>query len=126
MILAALVLLAFCIVTFVDWIYFHKNHFRAFVLEAVALVGALAVFLWPHLLQQLADAIGVGRGVDLIIYPAMVWLFREAVLGRVRYYTHQAEITALVRHLAKVGAIPAPTHHSAPTTSIDRKDTGAA
>jgi hypothetical protein len=111
MILAALVVLAFAGVAFVDWIYLRRHHRRAFLFELVVLVALLVIVLRPDWLTAVAARAGIGRGVDLVIYPALVWLFREAVLGRVRYYSHEAQITSLVRHLAKIEATAVPVPH---------------
>jgi len=111
MILAAIVVLAFAGVAFVDWIYLRRSHLRAFLFELVVLIGLLVIVLRPDWLTALAQFAGIGRGVDLVIYPALVWLFREAVLGRVRYYNHDAQITKLTRHLAKIEATTARLPH---------------
>jgi hypothetical protein len=56
--------------------------------------------LWPDLLTRVAHLVGIGRGVDVVIYLVLIWLFREAVLSRVRYHRERKEMTELVRQLA--------------------------
>jgi len=84
----------------VDWVYLRKETPQAFVLECVGLGGVVLVLVFPDLLTRAATLLKIGRGVDLVIYPMLVWLFREAVLGRVRYHREKHEMTELVRQLA--------------------------
>jgi small membrane protein len=42
------------------------------VIMLVTLFGGVTVIIWPGLLTQLARLVGVGRGVDLLFYFALV------------------------------------------------------
>jgi hypothetical protein len=99
-ILATIVAVVGVVTIFIDWIYLRRNNRRAFVLECLGLAAILLIAIRGEWFTQLAHRMGIGRGVDLLTYPALIWLFREAILGRVRYYRHRTEITQLVRHLA--------------------------
>jgi hypothetical protein len=100
MILGLTVSLIVLVLGVVDWVYLRKKHQRALLLELFAFGVVIVLAVRPRWFSALAASVGIGRGVDLIIYPVLVWLFREAVLGRVRYYRQRAELTQIVRHLA--------------------------
>lgn len=102
MTLAIVICTIVVVVGVVDYAAFHKKHPRALLLELAGFAAVIGLAFWQDGLAALARAVGIGRGVDLIIYPMIIWLFREAVLGRVRYHRQQAEITRLVRHLAQL------------------------
>lgn len=76
------------------------------VLEALAFLVAGVLLTRQELASQLATAVGITRGVDVLLYPLSVFLFREALVSR--YFRHrQAErITELVRALALRPALP--------------------
>jgi len=94
----------------VDWVYLRKAHKHALMLELSAFAAVIALSLRPNWFSSVASAFGIGRGVDLIIYPTLVWLFREAILGRVRYYRQRAELTQMVRHLALSSKVELNSH----------------
>ncbi|HTL12692.1 MAG TPA: DUF2304 domain-containing protein [Bdellovibrionota bacterium] len=100
MILAFLVLGLSVVMGAVDWVSTKRESRRILLLEYAGFTGVFLLALNPDGFNRAAAAVGVGRGVDLIIYPLVVWLFREAILSRVRYHQQQREITRLVRALA--------------------------
>jgi hypothetical protein len=100
MILAIIISAIAIFIVFVDWIYLRRDNRRAFALELVGLAAILLIVMRGEWFTQLAHRLGIGRGVDLLMYPALIWLFREAILGRVRYYRQRRDITQLVRHIA--------------------------
>lgn len=100
MILAVLISTIALFVVFLDWIYLRKSNRRAILLEFIGLSGVILIAVRAEWFTQLAQRLGVGRGVDLVIYPILIWLFREAILGRVRYHRQRSEITGLIRHIA--------------------------
>jgi len=100
MTLALIVSVMVLAVAMVDWVYLRRHHKRALLLEFLGFATVVLLSLRPDWFSAAAASVGIGRGVDLFIYPMLIWLFREAVLGRVRYYRHVEEITQLVRHLA--------------------------
>lgn len=102
MILAIVICAIVVVVGVVDYAAFRHKHPRALLLELAGFAAVIALALWSDGVSRLARSVGIGRGVDLIIYPMIIWLFREAVLGRVRYHRQQLEITRLVRHLASL------------------------
>lgn len=65
------------------------------VWTAVALVAIL-----PQWTDIVANAVGVGRGADLLVYVAIVVLLWSHYRLMVRQHTMSQELTALVRHQA--------------------------
>ncbi|WP_394841841.1 DUF2304 domain-containing protein [Pendulispora brunnea] len=63
-----------------------------------ALGGTLIVF--PEIARRLAHLVGIGRGVDFVLYPLVIWLVRESLLSRQRRYEDDRRMTELVRALA--------------------------
>ena len=66
-------------------------------LLTVVLVGAGAAALFQAPLSKLAGALGVGRGVDLVMYFVVVILMRELFLSRARFTQLEGQLTRLVR-----------------------------
>lgn len=67
------------------------------------LIGWLAVvvvFWWPGLTSWLALKLGIGRGVDLAMYIAILILFYLLFKIYVRLDSQQREIGKIVSHLA--------------------------
>lgn len=102
LILAIVISVIVVAVAVVDFAAFRHKHPRALMLEMAGFFGIIVLAFWSDGVASLARAVGIGRGVDLVIYPLMIWLFREAVLGRVRYHRQQRLITDLTRQLAVV------------------------
>lgn len=85
---------------------------------AAVVLGIIAV-LWPMLTTYVANAIGVGRGTDLVLYVMVVVFVFNALATTQRIHGLERTVTALVRELAISRAtVPEP---SAPP-STDRVD----
>jgi small membrane protein len=99
--LAALVLLAlvFGIVAF-DWITARGKNRRALWLEVVAFIAGGFFIAFPQRATDLAHLVGIGRGVDFLLYPIVIWLVRESLASRRRRIEDAETITKLVRALA--------------------------
>ncbi len=95
-----------------DWISIRRESKRILMLEYVGFTGIFLLATFPDRFNALAAMVGVGRGVDMIIYPLLVWLFREAILSRVRYHQQQREITRLVRAIAVEACATAARNHA--------------
>jgi hypothetical protein len=65
---------------------------------AFAVGGLLIVF--PDVATRLAHAVGIGRGVDFVLYPLVIWLLRESLLTRRLRHEDQERFTDLVRSIA--------------------------
>src|SRR5262249_54045856 len=68
-----------------------------------AIGGALIVY--PEIARRLAHLVGIGRGVDFVLYPLVIWLVRESLLSRQRRYEDDRRMTELVRALAIQNAV---------------------
>lgn len=60
-------------------------------------IGAAALVLRPDLTSRLAAAIGVGRGVDAVVYAAIVALFYLLFRVYLRLDKIERDVTAVVR-----------------------------
>lgn len=63
---------------------------------------AAALIAWPESLNRAADLLGVGRGVDVLIYLAVVSLFYLIFRLHVKNEQLERDITKLTRHLGLV------------------------
>ncbi len=92
------------------------------LLTVQAFVFAVGGFLivYPDLATRLAHAVGIGRGVDFVIYPLVIWLVRESLLTRRRRREDDERFTELVRAFAMDRAQStggAPAQSSGPSAS---------
>lgn len=63
--------------------------------------GAIEVIVWiPKFLDQIAHQIGIGRGIDAVVYGAVLILFYLTYRVYVKAEFIEREITSLVRRLA--------------------------
>ena len=65
----------------------------------VVLAGIVAV-LWPDLTTTVANAVGVGRGTDLVLYLLVTVFAYAALTTTQRIHRLQHDITVLTRELA--------------------------
>ncbi len=102
---ASLFLVAFIGALFLHDLVQHQKNRRMLLLQALVF-GTGAVFVVkPELAQRLANAVGIGRGVDFVLYLLVIWLVRESLLSRRRRHFDQAKMTELVRSVASANAI---------------------
>jgi hypothetical protein len=86
----------------------------------VVALGIIAV-LWPDLTVYVANAVGVGRGTDLVLYVfVMVFLYSTAATAQ-RIHRLEHQVTLLTRELAISQARPARVQFA----SEDRAESGA-
>jgi hypothetical protein len=67
-----------------------------FLWTAFWLIGAVLV-IFPNAIQTIANFVGIGRGVDLLIYLSLIVLFFGMFYVLVRLERIERDITALVR-----------------------------
>ena len=73
---------------------------RALLLEAVVFVAGAFFIVFPRRATTLAHLVGIGRGVDFLLYPIVIWLVRESLLTRRRRLEESEKMTQVVRALA--------------------------
>ncbi len=62
----------------------------------------ISIVIYPNTINNLADIVGVGRGVDVIIYLSIIFLFYMIYRMYVRMENLEREITKLVREIALI------------------------
>ena len=103
---AALILLALIAALLLhDYLSLRENR-RLLLLQALVFVSGGALIIFPEVSRRLAHAVGIGRGVDFVIYPLVIWLVRESLLSRRRRLADEEKMTELVRALAIAQARP--------------------
>jgi hypothetical protein len=58
---------------------------------------AVIVVIWPDLTVKLANAVGVGRGADLVIYVSVIFLFYSLFRLLLRIEKLEKNLTEVVR-----------------------------
>jgi small membrane protein len=91
--------------------------------------GAIAT-IWPHTVADLAHALGVGRGADLLLYMTTLSLAVVCFYMYARFRRVERQLTLLVRRLAMDAATETTTpplmRNSIPSESVRRTDSGTA
>lgn len=102
--IAALLLVGFLIALFIhDWSHKARNP-RLLTIQGVVFAGGAFLIVFPDIATRLAHAVGIGRGVDFVIYPVVIWLVRESLVSRRERRRNEERITELVRAIAMEGA----------------------
>jgi hypothetical protein len=110
-----------------DFVTLARNR-RLLLLQLVVFAIGGTLIVYPEIARRLAHFVGIGRGVDFVLYPLVIWLVRESLLSRRRRHEEQERVTELVRALAASGAHEvepvlaqssgrAPAHSSGPSAS---------
>ena len=77
-----------------------------FAIWLVIWLLAIILIAFPSLASYLADTVGVGRGVDLIIYVSIIVIFYLQFKLLMRIEKMEKDITKITRHLAVKEAEP--------------------
>lgn len=101
-------LIKFFIITFVFFaisralVRYRKQEIssREAILWSLFWVGVLAATLWPKTTDIIAQAFGVGRGADMLIFISIVVLFFLAFKIIVKLEKIERDITKIVRKVA--------------------------
>jgi hypothetical protein len=96
---AALLVLVFGLVVF-DWATLRGKNRRALLLEATAFVVGAFFIAFPDRATALAHVVGIGRGVDFLLYPLVIWLVRESLLTRRLRQEESERLTQMARAIA--------------------------
>ncbi len=86
-----------------DFVTLQRNR-RLLLVQLVVFAGGAWLIVYPEVARRLAHFVGIGRGVDFVLYPLVIWLVRESLLSRRRRHEEQERVTELVRALATTGA----------------------
>jgi hypothetical protein len=78
---------------------------RRSVLVVVVLVAVLIV-VFPNVLNGVANAVGIGRGADLIVYGLVVVFVLNSISSRRRFRESDRTATRLAREIAILNAEP--------------------
>lgn len=106
--LAAVALLALVFgLLFYDWAAAQgaRRARRMLLLQTVVFAGGAFFIAFPDAATAVAHRVGIGRGVDFILYPLVIWLVRESLLNRRRRWEDNERLTRLVRAQAIAGAV---------------------
>jgi hypothetical protein len=87
-----------------DWIAHRGANRRALVLETAVFVAGAFFIAAPERATSLAHFVGIGRGVDFLLYPLVIWLVRESLLTRRLRLESSAQLTELARTVAILSA----------------------
>ena len=82
-----------------DFVTLARNR-RLLLLQALVFATGGCLIVYPEIARRLAHFVGIGRGVDFVLYPLVIWLVRESLLSRRRRHEEQERVTELVRALA--------------------------
>jgi hypothetical protein len=86
-----------------DFVTLARNR-RLLLVQLVVFVVGGCLIVYPEVARRLARFVSIGRGVDFVLYPLVIWLVRESLLSRRRRHEEQERVTELVRALATTGA----------------------
>ena len=95
----ALLVLVFGLLVF-DWATLRGKNRRVLVVETAAFVAGAFFIAFPNRATEIANLVGIGRGVDFFLYPTVIWLVRESLLTRRRRLEDGERITQLARAVA--------------------------
>jgi small membrane protein len=94
------ILLFMALVLAVDYAAFGGRARRLLLLETIVFCVGGVFVVFPELASVLARLVGIGRGVDFILYPLVIWLVREMFVSRHRQWMEAERLAELVRALA--------------------------
>lgn len=104
--LAALALLALVLgLLFYDWAVSARRARRMLWLQGLAFVVGAYFIAFPDVATAVAHSVGIGRGVDFILYPLVIWLVRESLRSRRLRWEDNERLTKLVRAQAIAAAL---------------------
>jgi small membrane protein len=87
-----------------DWATQKGKNRRALWLESFVFVAGAFFIAFPDRATSLAHLVGIGRGVDFLLYPLVIWLVRESLLTRRLRFEDSERMTELARAVALLGA----------------------
>lgn len=88
---------------------------RALWLQGLVFAAGGVLIVFPELSTRLAHLVGIGRGVDFVLYPTVLWLVRESLVARRHRREDQRKLEEAVRVLALRTAVD--VHEPSPSSS---------
>jgi hypothetical protein len=85
------------------------------------LLAALAI-IWPDVTTRIARAVGLGRGLNLLVYCTVLVTIVGFFMVYIRLRKLRRQLTLLVRHLAILEAQEGPPLGQAPQTQAEPAD----
>ncbi|MFN0249232.1 MAG: DUF2304 domain-containing protein [Kofleriaceae bacterium] len=99
MIIRILLLLGFAAIGW--FIFLRRNRLPIHIMTVFLLLGAGAVaVVFPDITQDVADAVGVGRGADLVLYITIVMVMFVLLHYYTKFVELQKNVTDLTREIA--------------------------
>ena len=83
-----------------DYLTFRGRARHMLALETVAFLTGACFIAFPETASYLARLVGIGRGVDFLLYPTVIWLVRESLLTRRHRHEQQERLSELARTIA--------------------------
>jgi small membrane protein len=97
---ATFILLALVVGLFVFDVATARGSHRALWLQGfVFLLGGILI-VFPDWTTRAAHTVGIGRGVDFVLYPTVLWLVRESLVARRHRRETDRKLEEAVRALA--------------------------
>ncbi len=81
----------------IDRVFLPNTARRTRLLLTVVFVSVAVLALFQKPMFAIAEALGVGRPVDLIVYVSVVLLFRELLVTRERFHRLEKRVVVLAR-----------------------------
>ena len=88
------------IILFLDYAKFGRGSKRLVVMELLIFAAGGVIIAIPELTARFAQLVGIGRGVDVVLYVTIIWLVRESIHTRFSRWREAERLTKLVRSLA--------------------------
>ena len=74
--------------------------FGSFLLWAVVWIGVIVIVLFPSITTYFARLVGIGRGIDLIVYVSILILFYSMYRIYAKLDSIQRDVTKVTREVA--------------------------
>ena len=118
---ATLVLLALVLGLFVYDVATTVGARRALWLQGLVFAVGAVLIVFPEWTTRIAHLVGIGRGVDFVLYLTVLWLVRESLVARRHRREDQRKVEEAVRALALRTAVDVVTAQT-PSTSASRTE----
>ena len=73
---------------------------RIVLIELIVFAAGGVLIAFPGISTSIAALVGISRGVDVVLYLAIIWLVRESILSRQARWRESERLTELVRVMA--------------------------